>query len=69
MEELARQLKMDPLEIRKINYLEKGEALATGQILDHAVVLRETTEKAYQALGERSPGKSNLKIGQVSLPE
>jgi CO/xanthine dehydrogenase Mo-binding subunit len=64
IEELARQLKMDPLEIRKINYLEKGEALATGQILEHAVALRETTEKAFQALGERPPGKGNLKIGR-----
>jgi CO/xanthine dehydrogenase Mo-binding subunit len=64
IEELARQLKMDPLEIRKINYLEKGEALGTGQILEHAVALKETTEKAFQALGERTPGKSNLKTGR-----
>jgi len=45
---------MDPVEIRKINYLEKGESLATGQILEHAVALRETTEKAFQALGEHN---------------
>jgi len=64
MDELARELRMDPCEIRKINYLEKGEKLATGQILEHAVALRETTEKAFQALGERTPGKSNLKIGR-----
>jgi CO/xanthine dehydrogenase Mo-binding subunit len=64
LDELAKQLKMDPVEIRKINYLEKGEALATGQVLEHAVALRETTEKAWQALGERTPGKSNMKIGR-----
>ena len=64
MDELAKQLKMDPLEIRKVNYLEKGEALATGQILDHHVALRETTEKAFQALGEKTHGKGGLKIGR-----
>ncbi len=64
MEELTRQLKMDPLEIRKVNYLEKGEALATGQILEHHVALKETTEKAFQALGEKTPAKGNLKIGR-----
>jgi CO/xanthine dehydrogenase Mo-binding subunit len=64
MEELAKQLKLDPVEIRKVNYLEKGEALATGQILEHAVALRETTEKAFQGLGGRTPGKGHLKIGR-----
>jgi len=64
LDELATQLKMDPIEIRKINYLEKGEALATGQVLEHTVALRETTEKACQALGERPSGKDHLKIGR-----
>jgi len=64
MDELAKQLKMDPVEIRKINYLRKGETLATGQVLEHAVALRETTEKAFQAFGEGTPGKGNLKIGR-----
>ncbi len=64
MDELARHLKMNPLEIRKINYLEKGEALATGQILEHHVALQETTRKAYQALGGKTEAKGHLKVGQ-----
>jgi CO/xanthine dehydrogenase Mo-binding subunit len=64
MDELAKQLKMDPIEIRKVNYLEKGEALATGQILEHYVAPKETTEKAFQALGEKTAAKSFLKIGR-----
>jgi CO/xanthine dehydrogenase Mo-binding subunit len=64
MDELTRELKMDPLEIRKINYLEKGEALATGQILENHVVLKETTDKAFHALGEKTAAKSFLKIGR-----
>jgi len=55
---------MDPLEIRKMNYLGKGEALATGQVLEHAVGLRETAEKAFGALGEQTRRKGNLKIGR-----
>jgi len=64
MDELARELRMDPREIRKINYLEKGEALATGQILEHYVALKETTDRAFQALRERTPVKGDLKIGR-----
>jgi CO/xanthine dehydrogenase Mo-binding subunit len=64
MDELARCLKMNPLEIRKKNYLEKGEPLATGQILEHHVALQETTEEAYQALGAKSKAEGHLKIGQ-----
>jgi len=64
MGELARRLKIDPLQIRKINYLEKGEALATGQVLEHHVALKETTDKASQGLGEKSSATENKKIGQ-----
>jgi len=64
MDELTRELKMDPLEIRKINYLEKGEALATGQILENHVALKETTDRAFHALGEKTAAKSFLKIGR-----
>jgi CO/xanthine dehydrogenase Mo-binding subunit len=64
MDELAERLKIDPLEIRKINYLEKGETLATGQVLEHSVALKETTDKAFQALGEKLSAKGNMKIGR-----
>jgi len=64
MDELAKKLKMDPIEIRKINYLEKGEALATGQILEHQVALKETTDGAFHALGKKTHEEGNLKIGR-----
>jgi CO/xanthine dehydrogenase Mo-binding subunit len=64
MDDLAKRLGIDPLGIRKRNYLEKGEALATGQILEHYVALKETTEKAFQALGEKGTAKGNEKIGR-----
>jgi CO/xanthine dehydrogenase Mo-binding subunit len=65
MDELAKQLGMDPFQIRKLNYLGKGETLATGQVLDHYVALRETTDRAYQALGDKTtPKGGKVKVGQ-----
>ncbi len=64
MDELARRLEMDPKQIRIKNYLEKGEALATGQILQHHVALKETTERALEALGEKTPSTGKVRIGR-----
>ena len=64
MDELAQRLAMDPLTIRKINYLEKGEAIPTGQILEHQVAVSETAEKALTALGEKPGAKGRVKIGR-----
>jgi len=50
MDALAERLGMDPFEFRKRNYLSKGEALATGQPLRHAVLLAETWKRADEAL-------------------
>ena len=44
MDELAVELKMSPLEIRKKNAFKLGSATATGQILDDSMGLRETME-------------------------
>jgi CO/xanthine dehydrogenase Mo-binding subunit len=64
MDELASRLGMDPLAIRKINYLTQGESIATGQVLDHHVALPESTEKAWQALGEKAPGHGKMRVGR-----
>ena len=65
MDELASQLNLSPLEIRKKNYLQKGRALATGRVLDHYVAFPETAESALAALGEQSRSKSSAeRIGR-----
>ena len=65
MDELARRLNLSPLEFRKKNYLKKGEALATGRVLDYAVETEQTAEKSLEALGEPSvPASPTEKIGQ-----
>jgi CO/xanthine dehydrogenase Mo-binding subunit len=45
MDELARELGMDPLELRKKNGLKAGDANATGQTYDRSVGLLETIAK------------------------
>lgn len=64
MDELAKRLGMDRLEIRNINFLKKGESLASGQVLEHHVALKETTENAFHALGEKTVSQGNVKIGR-----
>ena len=64
MDELAKRLRMDPLEIRKINFLKEGESLASGQVLEHHVAIKETTEKALHGLGEKTVPQGSVKIGR-----
>jgi CO/xanthine dehydrogenase Mo-binding subunit len=65
LDEIAKQLNLSPLEIRKKNYLHTGDSLATGRVLEHAVETEQTAEKALEALGSPSqPGSPSEKIGQ-----
>lgn len=64
MDELARRIGMEPEKIRMINYLEKEEALATGQVLEHYVGLKETTDRVVSALKNSSGSSGQRKIGR-----
>lgn len=64
MDELAGRTGLEPGKIRMMNYLEKGEALATGQILERHVALKETTEKVIEALGERTSSSGQMRNGR-----
>ena len=65
MDELAGRLNLSPLELRRRNYLKKGDATATGYVLEHYAAFPETAEKALAALGEKSKSKNPaVKIGQ-----
>jgi CO/xanthine dehydrogenase Mo-binding subunit len=64
MDEIAHRLGLDPLAVRKLNFLRKGEAMATGQVLEHEAAVSETAEKALAALGEKSPPKGKVKFGR-----
>jgi CO/xanthine dehydrogenase Mo-binding subunit len=61
MDEMARALGMDPLELRRINYLRQGDAMGTGQEVESEPLLYETATGAWEALGPRaspSPGRA-----------
>jgi CO/xanthine dehydrogenase Mo-binding subunit len=65
MDELAKRLGMTPLELRRKNYLHKGGALATGQVLEYAVETEQTATKAMEAMGEPSkPTSPSERIGR-----
>ena len=50
MDELAKRLKMDPIELRSINALEVGCTTATGQLLEHSVGIKKVLSQAKQVV-------------------
>ncbi|HEY4388530.1 MAG TPA: xanthine dehydrogenase family protein molybdopterin-binding subunit, partial [Ktedonobacteraceae bacterium] len=50
MDQVADRLGMDPLEFRRINYLQQGQSLPNGQVIQDAALLDEAAQKAWQAL-------------------
>jgi CO/xanthine dehydrogenase Mo-binding subunit len=65
MDETAKALDMDPLEFRRKNYLHKGDALATGRVLENAVEIEQTGINVMKMLGEKTvTDKPNILIGR-----
>jgi CO/xanthine dehydrogenase Mo-binding subunit len=54
MDDIARDLGIDPLEIRMLNAFDEGSVSPTGQVL-HSVVVKETLEKAADRFGWEEP--------------
>jgi xanthine dehydrogenase molybdenum-binding subunit len=52
MDQLAYQLVMNPLEFRRKNYLQPGQALPNGQVLQGPIMLADSAERALKALDE-----------------
>jgi CO/xanthine dehydrogenase Mo-binding subunit len=63
MDAVAEALNMDPLELRRINYLTTGDLTATGQPIESAAWLEETASRALAALGEKTPDHGAVKVG------
>lgn len=64
MDEVAKALGMDPLELRRRNFLRTGDPLATGQPIESAVWSDECMTQAWAALGERPPDEGPVRIGR-----
>jgi CO/xanthine dehydrogenase Mo-binding subunit len=64
MDEAARLLEIDPLEMRRRNFLRTGDLISTGVPIESAVWCDECMTQAWQALGERSADRGPIKIGR-----
>ncbi len=64
MDEAAKALAMDPLELRRRNFLRTGDLIATGVPIESAVWCDECMTQAWDALGERAPDQGPVKIGR-----
>ena len=63
MEEIAKAMGMDAMDLRRRNFIQTGEPNVTGQIIRSAVWSDECATKALEALGERPPDRGPVKIG------
>ncbi len=64
MDEIAKALNLDPLEVRRVNYMKTGSRNATGQEIKSAIWLEETATRVLEALGEKTPDHGAIKVGQ-----
>lgn len=64
MDEIAKELGLDRLELRRRNFLRTGDEIATGYAIESAVWSDDCMTKAWAALGERAPEDGPVKIGR-----
>jgi CO/xanthine dehydrogenase Mo-binding subunit len=64
MDALAAALGIDPLALREKNFLRKGDALATGQVLETEPMLTETMRHAWAGLGEPRSPRPTTRVGR-----
>ncbi len=66
IDELAGELGMDPLELRRINAFQQGSTTATGQVLDQSVGLLDTLEACAEAFRWKERFDQNDYVDQES---
>jgi CO/xanthine dehydrogenase Mo-binding subunit len=64
MDEVAKALGMDRLEVRKLNYLRTGDRNAIGQRIESAVWLEEEATRALAALGDKAAEVDPVRVGR-----
>ena len=64
MDDLAEKLGMDPLELRRKNFLKKGDVTASYQEITSEVWLEKCARAALDALGQKSKGSRTKKVGR-----
>jgi CO/xanthine dehydrogenase Mo-binding subunit len=65
IERVARALGLDPVHVRRVNALRRGDRLPVGQRIETHVALLELAERAWRALGEPTPPRApHLRVGR-----
>ena len=65
MDRVARALRLDPLRIRQVNALRRGDRLPVGQVMETHVAVAELAERAWTALGPKTPPRAaHLRVGR-----
>src|SRR5207237_1185672 len=65
MDRVARALGMDPLAVRRVNALRRGDTLPVGQVIETHVAIPELCERAWAALGVPTPARApHIKVGR-----
>jgi len=64
MDEIAKALDLDPLDVRRANYMTTGDTTCTGQAVTSAVWSEECATRALHALGDRTPDAPTVKVGR-----
>jgi CO/xanthine dehydrogenase Mo-binding subunit len=65
MDRVARALGLDPVRVREVNALRRGDALPVGQVMETQVALPELARRAWAALGgPTAPRAAHLKVGR-----
>jgi len=64
MDEAAKRLGIDSVELRRRNFLQTGDSIATGYKVDSAVWTEQCMDKAIKGLGDRPADEGPIKIGR-----
>jgi CO/xanthine dehydrogenase Mo-binding subunit len=65
MDRVARALGLDPLEVRRVNALRRGDTLPVGQVIETHVALPELCQRAWAALGPPTPPPApHVRVGR-----
>lgn len=64
MDEVANAIGMDRMEFRRRNYMQTGDATATGFVPPSAIWTEKCADLAWEALGEPTPSTGSIRIGR-----
>jgi xanthine dehydrogenase molybdenum-binding subunit len=65
LDRVGRALGLDPVEVRRVNTLRRGDTLPVGQVIETHVALPELAERAWAALGSPTrPRAPHVRVGR-----